>query len=124
LSIVNFVFEQREFSRTSSTVTVVQFILKICSNTANLLPSNLLAHSVLSNHKLNGQSHLVINQNTMRIAQSKESRFRAATSAIPQAALPPTVDPLNPLCNDWTSLSVICFGVCELSIRQIRAETN
>ncbi|CAD5235299.1 unnamed protein product [Bursaphelenchus xylophilus] len=28
---------------------------------------------------------------------------------------------LNAPCNDWTSLSVICFGVCELTIRRNRS---
>ncbi|CAD5228804.1 unnamed protein product [Bursaphelenchus okinawaensis] len=28
---------------------------------------------------------------------------------------------LNAPCNDWTSLSVICFGVCELTIRRLRS---
>jgi hypothetical protein len=40
---------------------------------------------------------------------------------LPSLQLP---TPLDPLCNDWTSLSVICFGVCELSIRQNLAATS
>ncbi|KAI1731022.1 hypothetical protein Ddc_03746 [Ditylenchus destructor] len=31
---------------------------------------------------------------------------------------------LNHALNDWTSLSVICFGVCELSIRCAFAQLN
>lgn len=69
----------------------------------------------------------------MRIARLEKTNL-AAVAVVESSSLDfvapknkvllPTVDPLNTPCKEWTSLSVICFGVCELSIRQIRAAAS